>query len=47
MKKEDKSGAFQKLEAWTGDSENSNQTAYSNELVASMVLCDFYSRGLD
>jgi hypothetical protein len=38
---EDKNDIFQKLEAWIGDSENSNWTAYSSKLVAKAVLCDF------
>lgn len=41
MRPEDKGDIFQKLEAWIGDSESSNWTAYSSELVAKVVLCDF------
>ncbi|WP_283183709.1 MULTISPECIES: HEAT repeat domain-containing protein [unclassified Pseudomonas] len=41
MRPEDKNDIFQKFETWMGDSENSNWTAYSSELVAKVVLCDF------
>ncbi|MGL6244988.1 HEAT repeat domain-containing protein [Pseudomonas sp.] len=41
MKSEDESETFQKLERWIGDSENSDWTAYSSELVVKVVLCDF------
>jgi hypothetical protein len=36
-----KNDIFQKFEAWMGDSEISNWTAYSSKLVAKVVLCDF------
>jgi hypothetical protein len=38
---EETNDIFQKLETWIGDSENSDWTAYSSELVAKVVLCDF------
>lgn len=41
MSLEAKSEIFLKLETWIGDSENSDWTAYSSELVAKVVLHDF------
>lgn len=44
MSLEEMNDTFLKLETWIGDSENSDWTAYSSELVAKVVLCDFAAK---
>ncbi|WP_339526253.1 HEAT repeat domain-containing protein [Pseudomonas sp. EL_65y_Pfl2_R96] len=41
MKNYEKDEAYEKLHSWIGDSEESNWTEYSTELVAKSVLIDF------
>ena len=41
MKNYEKDETYEKLHSWIGDSEESNWTEYSTELVAKSVFIDF------